>query len=101
MAPPDPDRPRGDPGPGPDPDPTSARTPPTRPDERGDGAAPPGRAGEGAVERGLRGRSRDTSAESPEQIAGRPGTTQHVPADGVPPGAERRDPDRDGGGGAP
>jgi hypothetical protein len=57
--------------------PADARTPPARPDER--------EAGDG-------GRSRGTSAEAPEEIAGRPGTTQHVPPDGVPPGAERRDP---------
>ena len=100
MSRPDPgpsheDHPRGAP------DPRDARTPPTRPDERGTSADDEARARREAADAssgapGDQG-SRGTSAASPEEIAGRPGTTQHVPADGVPPGAERSDPTQGGG----
>lgn len=81
-----------------DADPADARTPPARPDERADEPARTDRASEDAARRAEpQERSHGTSAEAAEEIAGRPGTTQHVPEDGVPPGAERGDPVQGGG----
>jgi hypothetical protein len=84
--------------------PAEPRTPPARPDERGEDdrradriSAGPERAADRGEHDGGGGRSRGTSAEAPEEIAGQPGTTQHVPPDGVPPGAERRDRTEGGG----
>lgn len=72
-------------------DPNDARAPPARPD---------GRVQERRERRPTgdpTGRSHGTSAEASEEIAGRPGTTQHVPQDGVPPGAERGTAEQGGG----
>jgi hypothetical protein len=74
----------------PEADPAEARTPPARPDEHGAEAERTDREAADAPRRTADGgRSHGTSAEAAEEIAGRPGTTQHVPRDGVPPGADR------------